>query len=455
MVTRLAEKIHLSAKGLIENVRGIFKKVKEPKKGGQGQAKEISLADCLSSALAIFKLKFPSLLQFEDALTDDHIKQNIKNLFNVDNVPCDTYMRERLDEVNPRDIRPTFTKIFSTLQRGKELEKFVYLDGKYLLLNDGTGFFSSKKVHCDNCCEKHHKKDGSTTYYHQMLAGVIAHPDLKEVIPICPEPIMKEDGAKKNDCERNASERLLRDFRREHPHLPVIVTEDALSSNGPHLKLLAELSMNFIIVAKPGGNKFLFDWVEGFDWSEDLLKRVESQGEFLFVDEQGKTHKFRFVNQVPLNDTHKDLKVNFLEYWEISKEGKTLYHNSWITDIEITELNAYKIARGGRARWHIENETFNTLKNQGYHFEHNFGHGYKNLSTVFAMLMMLAFLIDQTEQLCCGLFQGALEKLKSKKSYLWRTIRELFLTHIVPSWEIIYLAIINKDTRAIPILNSS
>lgn len=455
MASHPVEKLHLSARGLIKKARGIFKKVKEPLKGGQGKQKEISIADCLSSALAIFKLKFSSLLQFEDALTDEHIKQNIKNLFELENVPCDTYMRERLDEVNPQNLRPAFTRVFTALQRGKELEKFTFLDGKYLLLNDGTGFFSSKKIHCKNCCEKHHRKDGSVTYYHQMLAGVIAHPDLKEVIPICPEPIMKEDGAKKNDCERNASERLLRNFRREHPHLPVIVVEDALSSNGPHLKLLIELSMSFITVVKPNGNKFLFDWIESFDWSEDLSKHVDSQGEFSFIDDQGKTHKFRFVNQAPLNDTHNDLKVNFLEYWEISKEGKILYHNTWITDLEITELNVYKIARGGRARWHIENETFNTLKNQGYHFEHNFGHGYKNLSTVFAMLMMLAFLIDQTEQLCCGLFQGALKESRSKKTYLWRTIRELFVTHIVPSWEVLYLAIINTNSREIPVLNSS
>lgn len=455
MVARLVEKIHLSAKGLIGKARSVFKKIKEPIKGGQGQPKEISLTDCLTSALAIFKLKFSSLLQFEDAKEEEHVKQNLKNLFALEKTPCDTYMRERLDEVDPRDLRPAFTSIFSALQRGKELEKFSFLEGKYLLLNDGTGFFSSKKIHCKNCCEKNHKKDSSVSYYHQMLGAVIAHPDLKEVIPICPEPIMKEDGAKKNDCERNAAERLLRDFRREHPHLPVIVAEDALSSNGPHLKLLIELFMSFISVVKPDGNKSLFGWVESFDWGEDLSKRDESQGVFSFVDDQSRTHKFRFVNQVPLNDTHKDLKVNFLEYWEISKEGKTLYHNTWITDIVITNANAYEIARGGRARWHIENETFNTLKNQGYHFEHNFGHGYKNLSTVFAMLMMLAFLIDQTEQLCCGLFQGALKKLKSKKSRLWRTVRELFATHIVPSWEVLYLAIINKELRKIPILNSS
>ena len=61
---------------------------------------------------------------------------------------------------------------------------------------------------------------------------------------------------------------------------------------------------------------------------------------------------------------------------------------------ESAKQNVAAIMRAGRASWKVENETFNTLKNQGYHFEHNFGHGEKHLATVFANLMMLAFLID-------------------------------------------------------------
>ena len=74
----------------------------------------------------------------------------------------------------------------------------------------------------------------------------------------------------------------------------------------------------------------------------------------------------------------------------------------------VNKRNVFRLMRGGRARWKIENETFNTLKNQGYNFEHNYGHGEQNLSVVFAMLMMLAFLVDQTQQLCCALFRAAL-----------------------------------------------
>ena len=104
---------------------------------------------------------------------------------------------------------------------------------------DGTGYFSSSRVHCKNCCEKHHK-DGRVTYYHQMLGAVVVHPEQREVFPLAPEPIVKGDGATKNDCERNAAKRLLGDVRREHPHLKLIVVEDGLASNGPHIQLLKQ-----------------------------------------------------------------------------------------------------------------------------------------------------------------------------------------------------------------------
>ena len=68
--------------------------------------------------------------------------------------------------------------------------------------------------------------------------------------------------------------------------------------------------------------------------------------------------------------------------------------------------------REGRARWKIENETFNTLKNQGHEFEHNYGHGYKNLSVTLAYLMMLAFLVDQAQLIGCKIVRMALESSK-------------------------------------------
>jgi len=418
------EKKQLSAKGMLAKIRSIFDKIPELPKGPQGLKSKISLADCLMSALAVFGLKFPSLLQFDQGCNDDVIKHNLKTLYNIEGVPCDTYMRERLDEVNPQSIRPAFTAIFSLLQRGKVLEDYRFL-GKYLLIPcDGTGIFSSDSIHCKNCCEKHHK-DGQVTYYHQMLGAVVVHPDQREVFPLCPEPISKPDGSTKNDCEQNAMKRLLSDFQREHPHLEVIFTEDALSAKGPYLRRIKEIGAHFIVNVNPTGNPSLFEWLKGVELEKETIKTGKEIMELAFY------------NGLPLNDSNHDLEVNFIDCVIRDKKGKVT-HFSWITDIIVTPDNVYQLSRGGRARWKIENETFNTLKNQGYQFEHNFGHGYKHLSHVFGLLMFLAFLIDQVQQRCCGLFQAALERMRTKIRF-WSRLRTLFLEFYIDSWADIFM----------------
>ncbi len=69
-----------------------------------------------------------------------------------------------------------------------------------------------------------------------MLGAAIVHPDFKVVIPLCPEMIIKQDGQTKNDCERNAAKRFFERLRKDHPHLSLIINEDALSPNAPHIR---------------------------------------------------------------------------------------------------------------------------------------------------------------------------------------------------------------------------
>jgi hypothetical protein len=390
------------------------------------QTSTISMADCLMSGLALFSLKYPSLLKFDNDRTDDIIQHNLRSLYGIRNIPCDTYLRERLDQVSPHLLRKTFTTLFAQVQRGNELTPFQFMDDYYLLSVDGTGYFSSHQVHCEHCCVKHHR-DGSKTYYHQMLGAALVHPNHSHVLPFAPEPILKQDGNKKNDCEREASKRLLTDLRREHSHLKLIVIEDGLASNGPHIQLLTSLDMRFILGAKPKDHTFLFDWVEN----------STVQGHEL-IDDKGHHHRFKFINRVPLNDSHFDCEVNFLEYWETTPKGKVI-HFTWVTDLELTPSTVYTIMKGARARWRIENETFNTLKNQGYHFEHNFGHGEKHLATVMAYLMLLAFLIDQIQGLCCQLFKEAVVKAKSKSRF-WEKLRAKFTDFLIDTWEAMYLS---------------
>lgn len=399
-----------------------FSRVKEESK----RIRPISLLDNLMSGFAVFSLKYPSLLQFDNHSAEEMIKHNLTSVFQINNIPSDTQMRDRLDEVAPQRLRKLFTNLFAQAQRSKRLELFTYYDDRYLLPLDGTGYFYSDNVHCDNCCTKTHK-DGSISYYHQMLSGAIVHPDQKVVLPFAPEPIMKSDGSTKNDCERRSAERFLSDLKREHPHLRIIITGDGLFSNGPFIKALKRDGHAFILVAKPKDHKALFEEFNALPRSTYSTKRDKI------------THRFEWINGLAINDSHQDCLVNVLEYWEEHENGK-IQHWVWVTDFALTEKNVYQIMRGGRARHKIENETFNTLKNQGYQFEHNFGHGKKHLSTVFAYLMVLAFFVDQLQQLGCSAFTKALARLKTKKS-LWERKRSIFIDFFVASLEDLWNAL--------------
>ena len=197
--------------------------------------------------------------------------------------------------------------------------------------------------------------------------------------------------------------------------------------------------MRFVLGAKPGDHAHLLQWVE----ATPATKVVE------IAAADGVRHRFRYLNGAPLNDAHFELEVNFLDYWEFKPNGKER-HFSWVTDLPIDESNVMDPMRAGRARWRIENETFNTLKNPGYRFEHNFGHGENRLSTVFAYLMMLAFLIDQIQQRCCRLFRAA-QAQAGRALYFWEKLRAMFLEFALPDWDTLYRSLAFGHRAPVPI----
>ena len=108
---------NLCFSGLISAIYLQFIKIADPKKFAR--VNSISLVDCLMSCFAIFNLKWPSLLQYEKEKKSPIILENFKNLFHVNFPPSDTYIRERLDEIDPESLRPAFKKIFSLTPSSK------------------------------------------------------------------------------------------------------------------------------------------------------------------------------------------------------------------------------------------------------------------------------------------------------------------------------------------------
>jgi hypothetical protein len=263
------------------------------------------------------------------------------------------------------------------------------------------------------------------------------------VIPLLPEPIVKQEGGSKNECERKAAKRFIAKVRQDPPHLKFIVTEDRLRSNAPPIETLHDHDLPYILGVKEGAHALLFQQVQA----------AEHAGRVTYDERHdraaGLVHRCRFVNDVPLKASRADVRVNFIEYWESGQERVQPF--SWGTDLRGSTRNVYKLMRGGRARWKIENETCNPLKNQGDNFEHNYGHGEQHLSGVFATMMMLAFLVDQVQQLCCALFQAVWAQLGSKR-LLWERLRALFYDYRLESMRELLEALFYGLEKSHPIL---
>ena len=429
----------LSAPVLYQTVRESFSQIPDHR----AQKNVIyPLVDILSSSLAIFLFKFQSLLKFIEKNNDPFYGHNVKTLFQVTKIPSETQLRDIIDPVNPELLRPTYDKILSNLQRGNVLKNFTVL-GLYPIALDGTGYFSSSNTHCPQCLVKKSRsqKDDEYTYHHQMLAASIVHPIQKQVIPLFPEPIMNHDGSLKNDCERNASARWIFKFRQHHPKMPALILEDSLASNVPHLKVLKENDCRYVTGAKESDHKYLFEQFK----INSVNSCTEKFQETIYAGEKVKrttTRTYEFISDLEINKTHTGFKTNFIYFTEViktvdakgrTKEFKTNF--SWVTDLELKEKDLPLIVATARRRWGIENENFQTLKKTtDYSLEHNYGHGKEFLAINFAVLCILAFLIDQVQEIACSFFKEMLAKAKSKRT-LWEDMRSAIAWNLFQDWE--------------------
>jgi hypothetical protein len=415
-------KKHLSFSSLRKKLSARLQSISEHR-----QAVKIKhcIHDVCMSGFAMMYFQDPSILQFQKRLDDKIHNNNLRTLFQVQSIPKDSQMKEVIDEVDSSELEPVFEDWFRSLQRGKHLEQYRFLGDYYLVSFDGSGYFSSDKICCPGCLKKESKK-GKIRYEHQIVQAALMNPDIRQVIPLAPEAVRNTDGTDKQDCETEAGKRLIKKIRKAHPKLKIIIVADSLHSKQPLIEEAKAAGMSYILVAKPDDHKILMEWVN----EQRQLKEVSRME---FRDKKGRLHVYEWINGVPLNGNKETVITNYFEYWLIDKE-KVTYHNSWVTDISISEENVKDLVRGGRCRWKIENEVFNTLKNQGYHIEHNYGHGKKNLSMNFFLLNLLAFFMHQIFELTDNLYQQCRKKFSSKREF-WNCLRGVIKVLIFPDWE--------------------
>ncbi len=380
-------------------------------------------------AFGIFFTQSPSFLDYQRRLKQRQGYDNAQTLFGVEPIPCDNQVRTLLDPIAPSYFNPVFFEVFAHLDQQHLLDPFRVLDQQVLVSLDGTQYFSSKAIHCPNCLTRQ-LSNGQTLYYHPVITPVVVCPGRSEVIALPPEYLMPQDGHDKQDCEQAAGKRWITQ------HAPALVPQhvtllgDDLSSKQPFCSLAQHQGFNFILVCKPDSHAKLYERL-AFWQAQDAMAQYEHRRWNGRVTE---VTRYRFVNDVLLQDGQQALSVNWVEITVVNaKTGEQLYYNTFITNHRLSTENVAQVAQAGRGRWKVENENNNVLKTKGYHLEHNFGHGKQYLSATMLSLNLLAFLFHTVLEWSDAQY-ALLRRVLARRQTFFDDIRALTRYMVFQSW---------------------
>jgi hypothetical protein len=392
-----------------------------------------TVAEALLSAFSVFLMQSSSFLEHQCLMKSQKGKDNLASLFGIEGIPCDNQIRILLDPVPASTVFGVFRSVYNSLLSAGVLEPYRCLDGEFLLVLDGTEYFSSKKIHCPHCCHRTHK-NGSTTYYHAAVTPVLVAPGLSQVISLEPEFITPQDGHDKQDCENAAAKRWIEAHWLQETKQPVTLLGDDLYCHQPICETALEQGYSFIFVCKESSHRELYEWI-------DYLERVGEVQTVTQSERRGRkslSYHYRFVNQVPLRATQPALEVNWCEVTVTdTSDEKVLYHNAFATCHQLNEQNVAEIVTAGRARWKVENEGNNILKTKGYHLEHNFGHGQNHLASLLLCLNLLAYLFHTALELL-DLSYRAVRTLLVTRQTFFNDLRALTRYLWFESWQALF-----------------
>ena len=338
-----------------------------------------SMADIGLSAFSLFFMGSPSFLAHQRALARGQGRSNCQTLFGMAAIPSDNYIRLMLDGASPAAFDTLFMR---TIEKAGPLTRFQCLGGRMLIALDGTEYFCSRKISCPQCSTRR-RSDGGVECFHAFLGATIVAPGHHQVLPLPPEFIAPQDGAEKQDCERNAARRWLARHGRSVAYLRPIFLGDDLFACQPIATAIQQAGGNFILTCKPSSHQAITEYLHG--------TKLEEHRQTVRKGRNVTPTIYRWLSGVPLRGSADAMVVNWFSIESRNAAGKRTYYNSFVTDLPVTAGTVAELAACGRARWKIENETFNVLKTNGYNLEHSFGHGKQTLASMFLTLNLLAF----------------------------------------------------------------
>lgn len=412
---------------LLSSIQNALEQVPEHRTGKNIQ---YTLMEAGLSAFAVFYMQSPSFLEHQRDMQRQRGQNNAEGLFGVERIPSDSQIRNLLDPIDPAFLRSAYWAIYEQLEAKGHLKAYEGVAGTRLVSLDGSQYFSSKKIHCDQC--KKVVKDEQTHYSHGVLLAVLSAPEQEEVICLEPEFLTPQDGHEKQDCEQQAIKRWVKRNAERFETGKVTILTDDLHCHYPLCNLLLEQGMHFILTCKESSHAALYEEVH-------LLEQIEGAVSTLEVEKwhgaRRERYIYRWAEQLPLRGDLETVMVNWCELTVVDvATAKQKYRCAWATDLPVKEETVPSIAASGRSRWKVENEGFNVLKNHGYHFEHNYGHGQQYLSTILLSLLLLAFLCHTTLSLTCATYRAVRRELGARRTF-FGDLRALTRYLYFPGWQ--------------------
>ena len=393
-----------------------------------------SMADIGLSALSLFFMQSESFLSYQRGLEEGRKTSNCHSLFGMKAIPTDNHIRSMLDPVHPSHLQSAFDEVLDRLRRHGGLQTFQRLDGRVLIALDGTEYFCSQKLGCPQCLTRR-RSNGQVENYHAMLAATIVAPGHTMALPLMPQFIAPQDGCEKQDCERNAAKRWLATHAKRLAALRPVYLGDDLFACQPIAEAITKAGGDFLLTAKSASHKALYDFMQGAAPNEQSITH-KTAGKRL-------TYRYRWFEGVPLRDSKDAMVVNWLGITITDAKGKVAYQNSFVTSLPVTTDTVAELVACARARWKIENESFNVLKSNGYHLEHNFGHGKQNLAMMFAALNLLAFAIHTVCDCLEQLWIDARTAKRARKRF-FEHIRTITAYLVFPNWQSLMQTLIDS-----------
>jgi hypothetical protein len=391
-----------------------------------------TMADFGLAAFSVFFMQSPSFLAHQRHLEQGQGRSNCRSLFGMTAIPCDNQIRAMLDPVDPALFFPVFADVMGTLERTGGLNEFRRLNGRVLIALDGTEYFRSNKLHCAHCSSRA-RNGGTTEFFHTLLSAALVAPGHQRVVPLEPEFIVPQDGHDKQDCESRAARRWLGKHAGRYAHLDPVYLGDDLYARQPVCEAVRAADGHFVFVCKPSSHQTIEEYLTGIELPVHTERVKRGRERF--------TYTYRWLCDVPLRADDTAMSVNWLSIEITDANGVVTHRNSFITDLPVDRTTVAELAACGRARWKIENETFNVLKTKGYNLEHNFGHGRQNLAAVLATLNLLAFACHTICELAETIWRQALQQIGARSRF-FEHLRTITVYLVFQSWNDLLLTIV-------------